>query len=104
MAEPSDASYNAGNEPPRQVEGAREFPWQRLLLSVLFGFLGWVAFWVTIVAAVVLWIFVAISREAQPDFQRFVASCARYVGQCLTYVAMQREEAPFPMGPWPSAE
>ena len=70
MADQSDASYTGPNEPPRQVEGAREFPWQRLLLSVLFGFLGWVAFWVTIVAAVVLWIFVAISREAQPDFQR----------------------------------
>lgn len=104
MADQSDASYNAGNEPPRQIEGARAFPWQRLLMSVLFGFLGWVAFWVTIVAAAVLWIFVAISREAQPDFQRFVASCARYVGQCLAYVAMQREEPPFPMGPWPSAE
>jgi Domain of unknown function (DUF4389) len=104
MADPSDASYSAGNEPPRQVEGAREFPWQRLLLSLLFGFLGWMAFWVTIVAAVILWILVAVSREPQPDFQRFVGSCARYVGQCLMYVAMQREETPFPLGAWPSAE
>lgn len=104
MADQSDASYNAGNEAPRQVEGAREFPWQRLLLSVLFGFLGWMAFWFTIVMAVILWILVAISREPQPDFQRFVAACARYVGQCLSYVAMQREDAPFPLGAWPSAE
>jgi hypothetical protein len=102
--EPSDASYNAPNEPPRQVEGAREFPWQRLLLSVLFGFLAWMAFWFTIVMAVILWILTAISREPQADFQRFVAACARYVGQCLSYVAMQRQEAPFPLGPWPSAE
>jgi hypothetical protein len=36
----SDASYNAPNDPPRQVEGvAKEFPWQRLLLSVLFAVL-----------------------------------------------------------------
>jgi hypothetical protein len=104
MADQSDASYNAGNEPPRQIEGTREFPWKRLLLSVGFGILAWFAFWATIIVAVVLWIFVAISREPQPDLQRFVASCARYVGQCLSYVAMQREEAPFPMGAWPSAE
>jgi hypothetical protein len=100
----SDASYNS-NEPPRQVEGgAKEFPWQRLLLSLGFGVLAWLAFWFTIVMAVILWVLVAISREPQPDFQRFVAACARYVGQCLSYVAMQREEAPFPLSPWPSAE
>lgn len=101
----SDASYNAPNEPPRQVEGgAKDFPWQRLLLSVLFAVLGWMAFWFTIALAVILWVLIAISREPQPDFQRFVAASARYVGQCLSYVAMQREEAPFPLGPWPSAE
>ena len=104
MADQSDASYNASNEPPRQIEAAREFPWQRLLFSLGFGLLAWLAFWFTIVMAVILWVLVAISREPQPDFQRFVASCARYVGQCLSYVAMQREEAPFPLGPWPSGE
>ncbi len=105
MADQSDASYNAANEPPRQIEGAREFPWQRLLFSLGFGLLAWLAFWFTIVMGVILWVLVAISREPQPDFQRFVAACARYVGQCLSYVAMQREEPPFPFGsPWPAGE
>jgi hypothetical protein len=99
----SDASYNASNEPPHQVEGAKEFPWQRLLLSVLFAFLGWLALWFTLALAVVYWILIAFNRDLQPDFGKFLGSMARYVGHCLGYVVMQREDAPFPVGPWPSA-
>ena len=100
----SDASYNASNEPPKQIEGSKEFPWQRLVLSVVFAFVAYWATIGTIIMAAVLFIMSALSRETQPEFRRFVGACARYVGECLAYVAMQREDAPFPLGPWPSGE
>jgi hypothetical protein len=100
----ADASYDNANEPPRQIEGAKEFPWQRLVMSLLFAFVAYWALIGTLILAAVLWVLTALNRDMQPEFQRFVGSCARYVGQCLAYVAMQREDAPFPVGPWPRAD
>jgi hypothetical protein len=97
----TDASYNP--EPPPQAAPTprADFPWQRLLLSLGFGVLAWMVFWLTLVLAVVLWILVAVSREPHPEFKQFVGGCARYVSQCLAYIVMITDETPFPLGPLP---
>ncbi len=100
----SDASYSAPQDEPRQIEVKKDFPWQRLLLSVMFAVLAWCAFWATIVLAIILWIMMAFNRDLQPEFKGFVAGCAKYVGQCLTYVVMLHDDAPFPLGPLPKAD
>lgn len=98
----SDASYTAPpDDEPRAIPDRAPFPWHRFLYSVLFAFLGWAAFWVTMVLAIILWVLVAVSREPHPEFKQFVSGCARYVWQCLGYVVMLHEDKPFPLGPLP---
>ena len=101
----TDASYHQPDDAPKPVQEARApFPWQRFFFSILFGVLGWIAFWFTIVLAIALWVLIAISREPHPEFKQFVAGCARYVSQCLAYVVLLTDEKPFPLGPLPRGD
>jgi hypothetical protein len=102
----TDASYDASNEPQRDVTKTERpaFPWQRFFLSLLFAVLGWFAFWMTIVLAIVMWVLVAVSREPHAEFKAFVTACARYVWQCLAYILLLRDEKPFPLGPLPRGD
>lgn len=100
----TDASYNPQPEAPRDVVERAPFPWQRLLLSIMFAFLGWFAFWMTIVLAIIMWVLVAVSSEPHAEFRKFVSASARYVWQCLAYIVMLKDEKPFPLGPLPHGE
>lgn len=104
MSQTDDASYNAPQDPPRQIESKVEFPWQRLLTSIGFGFLAWCAFWVTVVLAIILWVMMAFNREPQPDLKRIASICAKYVGQALGYAVLLHDETPFPVGPLPKVD
>ncbi|MBL9098869.1 MAG: DUF4389 domain-containing protein [Alphaproteobacteria bacterium] len=100
----TDASYTAPDETPRDVTTTKApFPWERFLLSLLFGVIGWFAFWFTIILAIGLWIFVAVSRDPHPEFKNIVAISAKYLAHCIAYVLMMREDKPFPLGPLPRA-
>lgn len=101
----SDASYNPAQDAPRDVPVVRApFPWQRFFLSLFFAVLGWFAFWMTIVLAIIMWVLVAVSREPHAEFKQFVTMSARYVWQCLAYALLLREEKPFPLGPLPAGD
>jgi Domain of unknown function (DUF4389) len=100
-----DASYDAANEPPRDAAPPVErapFPWPRFFLSLLFAVIAWFAFWFTILLAVGLWIFIAISRDPHPEFKNIVTVSARYLSHCLAYALLLRDDKPFPLGPLPS--
>lgn len=101
----TDASYDGQNEAPRDVTPAERapFPWQRFFLALLFGVIGWFAFWFTILLAVGTWIFIAISREPHPEFKNIVTISAKYLTHCLSYALLLRDDKPFPLGPLPSA-
>jgi len=100
-----DASYTTpDDDAPRAAPERAPFPWQRLLLSILFGFLAWFAFWFTIVLAIIMWVLIAVSREPHAEFKQFVNGCARYVWQCLGYIVMLHEDKPFPLGPLPRGD
>jgi hypothetical protein len=98
----NEASYE--QQPPVQAVEVRRFPWERLLLSVLFAVIGWFAFWGLLFLGVILWVLIAISREPHVEFKRFLAVGAKYVGQCLAYVLTISDEKPFPLGPLPAAD
>jgi len=100
----TDASYTPPEDAPRVEDKRAPFPWQRFLFSVMFAVLGWFAFWLTIILAIVMWVLVAISSEPHPEFKGFVNACARYVWQCLAYVVLLRDEKPFPLGPLPRGD
>jgi uncharacterized membrane protein len=101
MSQP-DATYEP--QPAAQQVVTRNFPWQRLFLSVMYAVIAWAAFWVLMVLAVVMWVLVALNREPHEQFRRFAVVGARYVGQCLGYVLLISDEKPFPLGPFPAAE
>ena len=101
----SDASYTPGpDDAPRAIPDRAPFPWPRFFLSLLFAFLGWGAFWFTMLLAIALWVLMAFGREVHPEFKNFVTGVARYVWQCLGYVVMLHDEKPFPLGPLPRGE
>ena len=104
---PIDASTpDASYEPPTPVQEAapRSFPWERLILSVLFAVIAWTAFWALLLLAAIMWILIAVSREPHPEFRRFVSAGAKYVGQCLSYVLTLSDDKPFPLGPLPKGD
>jgi hypothetical protein len=104
----TDAGYTpeSGPEPmPHQADRERKpFPIARLLMSILFAFIAWIAFWVAIVVSVVHWILIAINRDPHPEFRSFVKAVVLYVEQTLGYVACMHDERPFPFGPLPKGE
>jgi hypothetical protein len=102
----TDASYDAAGEPRSDVTPVARapFPWPRFFLALMFAVLGWFAFWITIVLAIVMWVLVAISREPHPEFKSVVTVSARYVSQCLAYVLLLTDEKPFPLGPLPRGD
>lgn len=98
----SDASF----EPPVPTKEvpARSFPWERLLFSLFYAAIAWFAFWALLLAAIVVWVLIAVSREPHPEFRRFISAGARYLGQCIAYVLTVSDEKPFPLGPLPKGE
>jgi hypothetical protein len=101
MTQP-DATYEP--QPTGQGVEVRRFPWERLLLSVMYGVIAWFAFWGLMVLAVVMWVLVAVNKEPHEQFRRFVAVGAKYVGQCLSYVLLISNDKPFPLGPFPTSD
>jgi hypothetical protein len=101
MSQP-DAAYEP--QPTGREVQVRSFPWERLLLSVMYAVIAWFAFWSLLVLAVVMWVLVAFNKEPHEQFRRFVAVGAKYVGQCLSYILLISNDKPFPLGPFPSAD
>jgi hypothetical protein len=100
----TDASYTPQPETPPAAVERQPFPWQRFLYSLMFAVLGWFAFWMTILLAIIMWVLVAISREPHAEFRSFVGASAKYVGQCLAYIVLLSDEKPFPLGPLPRVD
>ena len=102
----TDAGYTPSNG-PESTSGQTQrapFPVSRLLLSILFAFIGWFAFQVAIVVSVIHWILIAVNREPHPEFRQFVRAVVQYVAQVLGYVAWMHDDKPFPFGPLPKGE
>ena len=103
----TDAGYTPSNGPEStsgQEAQRAPFPVARLLLSILFAVIGWVAFWITMVVSVIHWILIAINREPHPEFRQFVRAVVAYTAQVLGYVAFIHDEKPFPFGPLPKGD
>ena len=103
----TDAGYTPSSGPePTNGQGAQRapFPVARLLMSILFGFIAYFAVHLTIFAAVIYWILVAINREPHPQFRQVLTVIVAYVAQTLGYVAWLHDNQPFPFGPLPSGE
>lgn len=104
----TDAGYTPSNGPgPASGQSTPQrapFPVSRLLFSILFAFVGWVAFQIAIIVSIINWVLIAINREPHPEFRQFVRAVVQYVAQTLGYVAWTHDEKPFPFGPLPKGD
>jgi len=103
----TDAGYTPSNGPETpsgQSAQRTPFPVARLLMSVLFAFIAYFAVHITMVAALVYWIMVAINREPHPEFRQVLRGIVQYVAQTLGYVAWLHDDKPFPFGPLPKGD
>ena len=78
--------------------------WRRALFMVLFALLYGVAEFVGKVVAVVQFLIVLLTGEANEKLLRFGSSLSIYAYQVYRYLTFNSEEQPFPMSDWPDDE
>jgi hypothetical protein len=78
--------------------------WIRGLFILLVAFFLFIARVVTGAVVIIQFLFTVLSGETNDNLQRFGASLARYVYQCLLFVTYNSDTKPFPFTPWPGEE
>lgn len=76
----------------------------RLLYMLAFWFLGNIAFSLSILLGFVQFAVQLITGEENRELKRFARNLSRYVWHCLAFVNFEREDKPFPLGPFPSVD
>jgi hypothetical protein len=97
----SDAPNGAGAVPPQSLPAHPPFPAIRLLWSIGYGFLAWLAFWLLIVLAVIQFVLVAVNGHANDEVKRFSRGLILYLSELLAYLVFLSDDQPFPVGPFP---
>jgi hypothetical protein len=77
------------------------FPAIRLLYSLLYAVLAYIALLLVFALAVVQFIVLAITGKANDELKSFCVSLVQYEWEVLAFITFQRDELPFPMGPFP---
>jgi hypothetical protein len=75
--------------------------WIRGLFILLVAFFLFVARVVTGAVVIIQFLFTVFAGEVNDNLQRFGASLARYIYQCLLFVTYNSDNKPFPFTPWP---
>lgn len=89
---------------PRRSGGFMDYPWRRLLLSVLFFALMWLSLWALVFIAIAQFVLRIFDADASDDLRGFGARLGQYVAEMAAYVVFARETAPFPFAPFPAAK
>ncbi len=103
----STASTSPDTEPstdPKSFEtDEREPLWQRLLFMAGFWFLGHIAFSLSILLGAVQLIVMFLGGGRNEELAKFSRRLITYVFECLSFIVFDRDEKPFPFGPFPEA-
>lgn len=89
----TDASDNQKND------GNSVF--SRILLTVLFVFVGWLSLWVLAAYVVVQFGFLIFDGDKNQRLDQFGGQLVGFQKQLLQYIAMQTDNKPFPFNEWP---
>ncbi len=81
--------------------GTRGYPWKRALLAIGFLFVSVAVWWIVLFAAIAQFVLRAFDERASEDLRRFVRGLGAYFAHIAEYVTLGRDDAPFPIGPWP---
>lgn len=82
----------------------RKSTWLRGLFMLLFAVLYSVAEIVLIACVVIQFLFVLFSGRKNDNLLNLGRDLSTYIYEVLQYLTFNREEKPFPFGPWPSHE
>lgn len=97
----SDASTSPDTDQPSIETDEREPLWQRLLYMAGFWFLGNIAFSLSILLGAVQLIVVFLGGDRNEELAKFSRRLITYVYECLSFIVFDRDEKPFPFGPFP---
>jgi hypothetical protein len=97
MTNTNDTTADARPTPPARAP----FPIVRLLYSIGYGILAWLAFSLLVALAIVQFVVVAITGRVNDELKAFCLSLVQYIWELLAFITFVRDEQPFPIGPFP---
>jgi hypothetical protein len=105
---PDNASKKESAE---KVESSREteptqslrepFPFARLFLTIVFGVIASIAFWLFVVLALLQFVTIAIAGQKNEELQYFSRRMGRFIQEVFDYITLASDTQPFPLGPFP---
>jgi hypothetical protein len=98
----TNASNNAESHNSDGDDGIRKNAVERGLFMLLFGFIGYFAFWAIIILAIVQLVFVLASKEPNAEIAKFSGNLGEYISQVVGFLSFATEEKPCPFAPFPS--
>lgn len=90
----------SGAEAEADAADTREFPWKRGLFMILFAVLFGIGELLLGVAAILQFLFLAISREKNPRISAFGADLGAWLSDVAKFQTAVTEEKPFPFKAW----
>lgn len=77
---------------------------ERLCFMLFYGVMGYLAFWVIVLLAIVQFIVTLVSGEPSEDLLRFSKNLAVYMKQICSYLGFVSDEKPCPFSPFPNED
>lgn len=93
-----DANFSDSGRGSGSGGQAKPFPWERLAFTVLFAFIAWFAFWLTLALALVAGAFKLFGVESQENVASYARKSGAYLSSALSYVSGATDDKPFPFG------
>jgi hypothetical protein len=97
-AKDANFSDNGGNSTGGAGGQAKSFPWERAAFTVLFAFIAWFAFWLSLVLALIAGAIKLFRVQTQDSIGGYARKSADYLSSCLAYVSGATNDKPFPFG------
>ena len=106
MTTDSTADSHVAAEPPQEAETTShdKVTWERALYMLLFGFIGYFAFWVIVLIAIVQLVVTLVNKVPNEDLLTFGRNLTEYLKQITSYLGFASEEKPCPFSPFPKTD
>ena len=80
------------------------FPIVRLLYSLGYAILAWLAFWMLLVLSTVQFFVLLITGRVNQELKSFNLSLLQYLWELFAFITFVRDDQPFPIGPFPKPQ